>query len=267
MNGVRFDFGKNWRNFLISLTNEQIAKAESSLSDLIGVGTIKNKTFLDIGCGSGLFSYVAYRMNAKKIFSFDYDFDSVECCKTLHRQAQEPPHWEIKQGSILDNDFVNLLGTFDIVYAWGVLHHTGKMWDAIRNAGKLVAPNGLFCVAIYNKVTHNQKSVFWLKIKKLYNQSPKVIQKIMEWGYTIISFLKYFRSFKNPWKEIKEYEERGMNWKTDMYDWMGGYPYEFATVEEIFNFIRLNFPNFILVNIKTANGSLGNNQFVFKRVD
>ena len=49
----------------------------------------------------------------------------------------------------------------------------------------------------------------------------------------------------------------------DWFDWLGGLPFEVATVEEVFHFLQEK--GFLLRNIKTANGGIGNNQFVFLR--
>jgi 2-polyprenyl-6-hydroxyphenyl methylase/3-demethylubiquinone-9 3-methyltransferase len=56
-----------------------------------------------------------------------------------------------------------------------------------------------------------------------------------------------------------------MDWITNIRDWLGGYPYEFATVEEVFKFMKINFPDFKLANIKTTN-TVDANWFLFKRI-
>jgi 2-polyprenyl-6-hydroxyphenyl methylase/3-demethylubiquinone-9 3-methyltransferase len=262
---ITFSFGKNWQSFLKSVDEERIKNAELSLTTFLMLDNLKGKSFLDIGCGSGLFSYAAFNLGAKKIVSFDIDPFSVECCKYLHKKANKPKNWEIYEGSILDKNFITRLGKFDIVYAWGVLHHTGKMWKAIENSANLVNKGGYLYMAIYNKVKGRRGSEFWLKVKKIYNASPKVGKYAIETLYILKFFASNLLRFKNPITRIRNYKsKRGMNWKTDVIDWLGGYPYEFATVEEIFKFMKLKFPDFNLVNIKTTN-NLGNNEYLFKR--
>jgi 2-polyprenyl-6-hydroxyphenyl methylase/3-demethylubiquinone-9 3-methyltransferase len=152
-NNLKFSFGKNWENFIKNyLNNERIDEAKKALTNFLGINSFNGKTFLDIGCGSGLHSFAAYKLKAKKIVSFDIDPFSVECTKYFFKIAGEPKNWKIYQGSILDKKFIQKLGKFDIVYSWGVLHHTGDMWNAIKNAASLVKKNGLFYIAIYNKV-------------------------------------------------------------------------------------------------------------------
>ena len=135
--GGRFEFGKNWRSFLDSLTDDRIAVAEHSLREALGLSgpsALLGKTFLDIGSGSGLFSLAARRMGAR-VYSFDYDPVSVACTVELRsRHFPDDSEWTVKEGSVLDPSFLKGLGSFDIVYAYGSLHHTGDMWRALANA-------------------------------------------------------------------------------------------------------------------------------------
>jgi len=265
---ISFSFGKNWQRFLKNLDENNFENAEISLVNFLNLNTLKDKSFLDIGCGSGLFSYTAFKLGAKKIISFDIDASSIECCKYLHKRADNPKNWEIYKGSILDSNFISKLEKFDIVYAWGVLHHSGKMWDSIKNSTKLVNEGGYLYIGIYNKIDGARGSLFWLKIKKFYNLLPRFGKTILESLYMLPYIASSLIKMEKPLKKIKkDYKaKRGMNFKIDIADWLGGYPYEFATVEEIFKFMKTNFPDFNLVNIKTTN-YLGNNWYLFKRKD
>lgn len=261
----RFGFGKNWQLFLKTVDEERIGQAKISLQKSLGIENLAGKTFIDIGCGSGLFSYAAYLLGAERIVSFDYDTFSVECCKWFHKRASNPTNWVVLQGSVLDKPFLDTLGKFDIVYSWGVLHHTGKMWEAISNASKMVSEHGVLFISIYNKAERLLGTNYWIRVKRLYNKSPKVIKWLLETMQMTESVIYYLIHLKNPIKEIKNYKSlRGMNWRRDITDWVGGYPYEAATVEEIFVFFKKEFPSFQLQNIKTTN-DLSTNEFVFKR--
>jgi len=149
---ITFSFGKNWKSYLKFLSKERLEIAKNSLTDFLKMKDLKGKTFLDIGCGSGIFSYAAYELGAKKIVSFDIDPYSVLCCKYLHKLSNLPNNWDIFEGSILNNDLSLELDKYDIVHSWGVLHHTGLMWKAIKNAANFVKNGGYFYFAIYNKV-------------------------------------------------------------------------------------------------------------------
>jgi len=261
-----FSFGKNWDSFLKNLNDERVRNAECSLKEFLNMETLQSKSFLDIGCGSGLFSLAAYSLGAQKIVSFDVDPLSVDCCQYLRQKANEPFHWSVFQGSILDDQTVDKLGAFDIVYSWGVLHHTGNMWKAIGNSAKLVKENGLYYIAIYNKNEGMFGSRFWTAVKKTYNACPSLGKFCIEILYIAAAITKDILRLKNPVKTITKYQSRrGMHWMTDVRDWLGGYPFEFASPEEILSFVRKNFPDFRLQNIKTTNSALGLNWFLFQR--
>src|SRR5215831_11278680 len=106
----------------------------SQLKSFLRVHDLRGKTFLDIGSGSGMHSLAALRLGADRIFSFDYDENSVMSTARLRDSAGSPAKWTVEVGSVLDERFIRTLDQFDIVYSWGVLHHTGDMWPAVRNA-------------------------------------------------------------------------------------------------------------------------------------
>jgi len=238
-NKKHFSFGKNWQNFLESLNDEKIKNAKKSLVDFLGgEEKIKDKTFVDIGCGSGLFSLAAYKLGAAKVVSVDVDEFSIACVKHLKEKNGNPQNWEIKQGSALDEDFIKSLGQFDIVYSWGVLHHTGDMYKAFDSVITLIKDEGVFYNAIYGRGTSILAGTpeFWLKVKKVYNSCGKEGKLALNYIYVVYFFIGSIVFLRNPFKTIKDYRERGMNWYNDVIDWLGGYPYEFAYPDEIINY-------------------------------
>jgi 2-polyprenyl-6-hydroxyphenyl methylase/3-demethylubiquinone-9 3-methyltransferase len=264
----RFEFGENWRKFLGLLTVERIRDAELSLVSLLGVQTLEGRSFLDVGSGSGLFSLAAARLGAGPIHSFDYDGTSVACTAAV-REKFFPGRvdWTVERGDITDDVYTRALGTFDVVYAWGVLHHTGEMWTALEHACSCVAPNGVLFLAIYN--SGGSRSELWRHLKRVYNRLPRPLRT----SYAVIvsvpllaresvvaisrrHFADYVRSWVIP-------RERGMSPWRDLIDWVGGYPYEFAKPEEVFHFCQDR--GFVLTELVTKGRSLGCNEFVFRR--
>lgn len=260
-----FEFGRNWRDYSSDINDIRITIAEESLKEMLGANDISGKTFLDIGCGSGLFSLAAIRLGAKNVFSFDYDDQSVACTFELkNRYFPNETNWIISQGSILDKKFLSTLGQFDIVYSWGVLHHTGNMWQSLKNVCSLIKPNGKLFIAIYND--QGRKSRQWKIIKQIYNSLSDGFKFLILipvfirlWLPTVIRDFFYLRPF-STWKNYKK--NRGMSPWRDVVDWVGGWPFEVAKPELIFEFFRKR--GFVLEKLKTCDG-YGCNEFVFTK--
>jgi len=222
-----FEFGKNWASFSELLNPERVDQAQDSLKNLLGTADLRGKTFLDIGCGSGLFSIAAVRMGAT-VLGIDLDPISIE---TSQQNAQnwlkDPSKVSFQAASVLDSAQLDKLDYFDIVYSWGVLHHTGNMKQALKNAAKRVKPGGSFIISIYNR---HFTSPIWALIKKTYNGLPDFGQRALIWLFTpVIFFAKWIVTRKN----LLEMHGRGMDFMHNVIDWLGGYPYEYASVSEI----------------------------------
>jgi 2-polyprenyl-6-hydroxyphenyl methylase/3-demethylubiquinone-9 3-methyltransferase len=233
---------------------------------MLEVQDFKQKRFLDIGCGSGLFSLAA-RLLGASVYSFDNDPNSIECARILkEKYFPVDNQWTIEKNSVLNSEYVATLGRFDIVYSWGVLHHTGNMWQAFSNICSLVATGGLLFISIYND--QGRASRRWARIKKRYNVLPKVLRFLILmpafirlWLPTLLRDFFTLKPFKT-WREYRR--SRGMSPVYDVLDWVGGFPFEVAKPEQVFDFFYNN--GFILTKLKTCAGGHGCNEFVFRRM-
>ena len=274
-NKDRFEFGENWARFLSTLDDKRVAVAKQSLQDLIQVNDFSQLRFLDAGSGSGLFSLAASQLGAD-VTSFDLDQNSVACTRQLkERFCPDSTSWNVLFGSLADRDFLNTLGRFDVVYCWGVVHHTGEMWNCIENLLPLVKPGGRIVLAIYNDEAYISR--IWQGIKRTYQKLPKIIRPIYIAAIGSVAFFKRLFvtvlacclrliTLKNPLIPVlnwaRETNSRGMHGWYDLVDWVGGWPFEVAKPEAVFRFMRDR--GFALQDLSTSGGH-GCNEFVFIR--
>lgn len=255
-NGARFKFGANWSRFLATVSEERIDRATRSLCEYLEVDTLSGKRFLDAGSGSGLFSVAARRLGAE-VHSFDYDPQSVACTRELKRRYYPGDKlWVVEEASVLDCEYLAALGKFDVVYSWGVLHHTGSMWSALDNICSVVAEGGQLFVAIYND--QGWISRYWALVKRCYVAIP-ILRPLL-----LLLHLPYLFGLRIVVRKLsgKSKLERGMSLWYDAIDWIGGYPFEVARPEEIFDLYRAK--RFSLSRLRTCGGRHGCNEFVFR---
>jgi 2-polyprenyl-6-hydroxyphenyl methylase/3-demethylubiquinone-9 3-methyltransferase len=264
--GDRFAFGSNWRAFIDLVDEARIEAASDSLARPLRTADLSDRTFLDAGCGSGLFSLGAHRLGAR-VRSFDFDPESVMATDELRRRFAPGSDWTVEEGSILDKRFVEKLGQFDVVYSWGVLHHTGDLWGALDTVCDLVAPGGLLYISIYND--QGFESRMWTRVKRRYNRSGPLTRRLLVAGsFTYLARRRPVAKLvqltrRDPDGPARAPRARGMSAKHDLVDWVGGYPFEVAKPEEVFAFFRGR--GYELRHLKTCGGGLGCNEYVFQR--
>jgi|GEM_PF-226915 len=231
----RFGFGRNWLNYQTSIDPTRMTLARHDIEQWLGTTSLHGLRVLDIGSGSGLHSYCLHAMGASTLVSFDYDTDSVQATQELHRQAGAPASWRVTQGSVLDATFMASLGRFDLVYSWGVLHHTGRMWQAISSAAERVARDGRFFISIYAKGPNFPAD---LALKQRYHDASLSKKRRMEFEWITAQYGQRARHGLKPEGWWTQGCERGMDPYFDLVDWLGGLPYEVATVPELTSRLR-----------------------------
>jgi 2-polyprenyl-6-hydroxyphenyl methylase/3-demethylubiquinone-9 3-methyltransferase len=225
-----FEFGSNWLDFARGINEAHIGEAVVGLQRLFPDGALEGCRFLDIGCGSGLNMLAALRLGASEVVGVDIDENAVEAATGILRHFAPCEAWQVSRASVFELES-RTRGRFDIVYSWGVLHHTGAMWEALRQATCLVNKGGLLAIALYRKTL---LCGVWRWEKRLYSSSPRAAQMPWRWCYQGVCIVGLSITGRNPKAYIRDHpRKRGMSWRHDVHDWLGGYPYESAAPDEV----------------------------------
>lgn len=264
----RYEFGKNWTRFVQKSANEErVAIARRHILNFIGRDDLSGLNFLDIGCGSGIHVVSAARLGASRIHAFDFDIDSVECTRTVvasHLSPEAQTSITVERGDALDARYMAAVGTYDVVYAWGVLHHTGDMWKALDLATLPLSDTGCLLIALYND--QGIWSRGWRGMKATYVRVPALRPFILAgvFGPRELAklILKTPRRYVHEWRDYRE--KRGMSRWYDMLDWAGGYPFQVASRDAVRDFYALR--RFSTTVTADCNGGNGCNEFRIARL-
>jgi 2-polyprenyl-3-methyl-5-hydroxy-6-metoxy-1,4-benzoquinol methylase len=262
---THFAFGENWRDYSKTIDQKRIDSAIAGVRKLLPDG-LAGKTFLDIGCGSGLHALAALSLGAAEVTAIDIDENSVSTTQGLLTRHAPNLNWTAKVASIFDAS-PDTVGKFDVVYSWGVLHHTGDMWRAIECAANFVNADGEFAIAIYSTTSCD---AMWKAEKKFYSKAPRPIQWSIRQAYMAAFLAAKSLLGKSPISYVRNYATmRGMNFSHDAHDWLGGYPYETATAAELHDRIcQMGFTEQRSFPLPASRGLFGSgcHEFVFRKI-
>jgi len=228
--GNPFAFGENWAEYARSIGDAQIAEAEAGLSRLLGTSELRGKRFLDIGCGSGIHSLAALNLGASEVLALDLDPQSVTTAQSLLARLARGKQFRVAQISVFDLD-PSLFGTFDVVYSWGVLHHTGDLNRAMHKAAAMVADKGMLLFALYRRTW---ACPFWKLEKEWYSRAAVYQQERALKIYMFLFRMGLWATGRSLKRYLANYKaHRGMDYYHDVHDWLGGYPYESIFPDEV----------------------------------
>lgn len=253
---MAFTFGENWLAYSRTLDPARLESATASVAGLLGVADLSARTVVDVGAGSGLFSLAALRLGAARVVALDRDpncLNAVRQNASRFLSADERTRLDVLAADVLQAGSLPA-GTFDVVYAWGSLHHTGALWTAVSHVAPLCAPGGRFVLAIYNRTWFTRQ---WLAIKQTYHAMPGPVRVAMVVALSAPRCVARALRGRHPFRV-----ERGMSVWYDSIDWLGGLPYEAATVDEVT--AALARMGFVAERVRPTRRH-GCNEFVFRR--
>lgn len=264
---THFGFGRNWAEFSRFIDEERIAESRRGLIRLLGREDLAGLAFLDIGCGSGLHALAALRLGAAPLLAVDFDEHSVATTRATLARFWPGAGYEVRQGNVFDLTPEALGRRFDVVYSWGVLHHTGDLWEAIRAASRLVAPGGLFAIALYKRTP---LCGLWKREKAWFTRAGPTARSVAVSLFVAAKAGRDLLRLRNPWRRFRGHRaQRGMHWRADAVDWLGGHPYDSATPEQVQRFVEpLGFRLDASFHTRASLGvfGTGNAEYRFRRV-
>ncbi|BCX02582.1 MAG: SAM-dependent methyltransferase [Candidatus Roseilinea sp.] len=225
-----FPFGENWAAYTNKVSAIEIAEAEKSLLRLLGGERLDSQHFLDIGSGSGLHSLAALRLGAREVVAIDIDPISAATTRALLERYAPTGVWRVENASVFELN-PGAWGTFDVVYSWGVLHHTGDLLNALRSAAAMVSIGGRFVFALYRRTWLDW---FWQREKRWYASASSETQRRARAVYAVLLRFRLWATGRSFRRYVDEYRtKRGMDFYHDVHDWMGGWPYESIEPDEV----------------------------------
>jgi 2-polyprenyl-3-methyl-5-hydroxy-6-metoxy-1,4-benzoquinol methylase len=227
---AHFAFGENWASYAGLIDERRIKEAKDGLVRLLGEGTLAGKSFLDLGCGSGLHAVAAAQLGASHVVALDIDPAAVATARAvLHRHTPDAS-FEVRELSVFDLA-PERFRRFAVVYSWGVLHHTGAMREAIERAARLVEPGGLFAFALYHRT---RMCRLWTVEKRWYSHASPRAQTLARKTHIALLRLAFRLTGRDFPSYVANYKSmRGMDFAHDIHDWLGGYPYESIAAPEV----------------------------------
>ena len=136
-------------------------------------------TVLDIGCGWGSSTVILSKL-FKKVYSIDISKKSILATKKNVSLNGFQKRVNLKK---FDAEMLNFTDYFNLVYSWGVIHHSYNTNKILENIYKGLKKNGKCLIMIYNKnsLRYYLKGLYYLIFKfKIFS------------GYNLDSVQKFF---------------------------------------------------------------------------
>ncbi len=204
-----------------------------------GVG---GRRVLDAGSGSGMVS-VAFALLGADVTGVDI---TDQCVQNGYKNANRfNVDCRFLKRNLISLDLED--EKFDIIYSWGVLHHTEDAKASFRSLAKHLKSNGDMIIAVYLKTGISR---FWNFSRIFYQKAPEKFKSIfLEGGSRILDFVDIFNRLL---LKKQRYMMRGTDNYEIINDWFGVPHRTFHTYEEVFRWFEENGMDCVLVNPATG---------------
>ncbi len=106
----------------------------------------RGKKLLEVGVGAGT-DHLRFARVGAICTGVDLTPSAIELTRSRLQSEGLNSNLQVSDAETLPFDD----GTFDIVYSWGVIHHTPNTPKAATEIVRVLRPGGRFCVMIYNR--------------------------------------------------------------------------------------------------------------------
>jgi len=168
---------------------------------------VQGMAVLDAGCGTGIFSAIFARNGAGRVVGIDISPGSLETARGL-KEKFNLANVSFERQDMLQLPFAD--GTFDIVWAWGTVHHTTDPLRAISELARVLRLGGSIFLAVYKRT-----KLTWIHeiIRKTLVKTPKqswtALSKIMAF---FLSPVVFFFKKREKSRKGEKLEELILDW-------------------------------------------------------
>ena len=188
---------------------------------------LEGKTVLDGGCGSGMVS-VAFATLGADVTGVDV---TRQCVENGRKNAQRFG----VECRFIQADLVTLSldDQFDIIYTWGVLHHTPDAEASFHSLATHLKEDGDIIIAVYLRTP---LSGFWNSIRVFYQRSPSMLKTVTR--KTTAALLAGVDMAKRLVGGRQRYMMRGTSNEEIVNDWFGVPHRTFHSYDEVYKWFE-----------------------------
>ncbi len=183
------------KNIVINYANRGI------FNEILKYVNFANKEVIELGCGTGRLSYLAYKQGAKKVILVDFSDKALDLAKKLFKGIHSVEFWKKNILEIEEKEVA------DIAFSSGVVEHfKGKNMlkaavqahkDSVRNGGKVII------VVPYSTKGNIKRSKSLKNIKRYGFQRPlsekEMLELFSEVGLEVVVMKRFQFSYSFAW--------------------------------------------------------------------